>query len=443
MDDPILQSLLQALAVSPDNLPLRLMIVRHCLKADRTADALEHARALQPEQLEQDEDRLLLAQLYLDQNQPQTALPFCTGKLPRQALLRAKALLALGQNAQAQDAYRAAIGQDKSLEDAAFARQLDIQEGDGRPKLRVVANDNTNVTEIRRLLAPEEAPIRFADVGGLEDVKKQIHKRIILPFQKPSLFQRFRKRVGGGILLYGPPGCGKTLLARATAGECNARFLNVELSDILDMYIGESEKKLHAIFELARQQAPAVIFFDEVEALGGKRQYSRESTSSKLVSQFLSELDGFSRNNEGVLILASTNVPWALDSAFLRPGRFDRLVFIPPPDLPARRSILHLLLQGRPVEDRIDLDFLARNSGGFSGADLKNLVETAIDFAIEATMQEGNEVPVSDAHLKEALREVRPTTLEWLTSARNYAKYANESGLYNDVLDFLNKHGKG
>ena len=105
--------------------------------------------------------------------------------------------------------------------------------------------------------------------------------------------------------------------------------------------------------------------------------------------------------------------------------------------------ILQLLLQGRPVEDRIDLDFLARNSGGFSGADLKNLVETAIDLAIEATLQEGNEVPVSDAHLKEALREVRPTTLEWLTSARNYAKYANESGLYNDVLDFLNKHGKG
>lgn len=443
MDENTLNGLLQALAVSPDNLPLRLMIVRQLQSAGRTADALEQARPLQPEQVKQDDDRLLLAQLFLDQGLAESALPFCSSESPKLVLMRARALLALQQLDAAREAYRTAVTADKTLEDAALSRQLGNQDGDGRPKLRVVANDNTNVTEIRRLLAPEEAPVRFADVGGLEDVKKQIHKRIILPFQKPSLFQRFRKRVGGGILLYGPPGCGKTLLARATAGECNARFLNVELSDILDMYIGESEKKLHAIFELARQQAPAVIFFDEVEALGGKRQYSRESTSSKLVSQFLSELDGFSRNNEGVLILASTNVPWALDSAFLRPGRFDRLVFIPPPDQVARRSILQLLLQGRPVEDRIDLDFLARNTSGFSGADLKNLVETAIDLAIEATLQDGQDVPVSDAHLKEALREVRPTTLEWLTSARNYAKYANESGLYNDVLEFLNKHGKG
>lgn len=442
MDETTLKSLLQALTVSPDNAPLRLMIVRHYCMTNQMAKALPHAAPLQPEQLTQDEDRQLLAQLYLNENQPENSLRFCSGTLPALTLLRARALLATGQTASAQQAYSEALTLDKSLEDVVLARQLGLDNEINRPRLRVVANDNTNVTEIRRLLAPEEAPIRFADVGGLDDVKKQIHKRIILPFQKPSLFQRFRKRVGGGILLYGPPGCGKTLLARATAGECSARFLNVELSDILDMYIGESEKKLHAIFELARQQAPAVIFFDEVEALGGKRQYSRESTSSKLVSQFLSELDGFSRNNEGVLILASTNVPWAMDSAFLRPGRFDRLVFIPPPDLPARLSILQLLLQGRPVEDRIDFNFLAKNSSGFSGADLKNLVETAIDLAIEATLQDGHEIPVSDAHLKEALREVRPTTLEWLTSARNYAKYANESGLYNDVLDFLNRHGK-
>ena len=202
----------------------------------------------------------------------------------------------------------------------------------GGARLRVVSNDDTDDTEVHRLLMPREDKVTFADVGGLDDIKSAIRKRIILPFQKPSLFERFKKRIGGGILLYGPPGCGKTLLARATAGECAARFFNVTISDILDMYIGESERKLHAVFETARQSKPSVLFFDELEALGVKRQYHREGSSSKLVSQFLSELDGFSRNNQGVLVLGATNVPWDIDPAFHRPGRFDRVLFVPPPD---------------------------------------------------------------------------------------------------------------
>jgi SpoVK/Ycf46/Vps4 family AAA+-type ATPase len=291
-------------------------------------------------------------------------------------------------------------------------------------------------------VTPEERPICFADVGGLEEVKQQIRRKIILPYQKPSLFQRFRKQVGGGILLYGPPGCGKTLLARATAGECKARFFNVEIADILDMYMGESERKLHALFEQARAQTPAVLFFDEVEALAGKRQFTREATSSKLVSQFLSEMDGFAQRNSGVMILASTNVPWALDSAFLRPGRFDRMVFIPPPDLPARLEILGHLLRDRPQAAGLDLTPLAKAASGFSGADLKQWVETAADLAIEASLDTGEEQPISQQMLERALADLRPTTLDWLTTARNYARYSNESGQYNEVLDFLKKHGK-
>jgi SpoVK/Ycf46/Vps4 family AAA+-type ATPase len=294
-----------------------------------------------------------------------------------------------------------------------------------------------------RLLHPETKSVTFADVGGLAEVKKQIERRIIMPFQKPSLFQRFKKRVGGGILLYGPPGCGKTLLARATAGECKASFFNVAIHDILDMYIGESERKLHAIFDKARSSAPAVLFFDELEALAGKRQHTREATSAKLVSQFLSEMDGFSQNNSGVLILGATNVPWAVDAAFRRPGRFDRVLFVPPPDREAREAILRRLLEERPTDPGIDVAAIASRSSGFSGADLEHLVETASDEAIEASLGGKAEVPIGEAHLVAALRDVKPTTLEWLTTARNYARYANEAGQYDDVLDFLKKHGKG
>jgi SpoVK/Ycf46/Vps4 family AAA+-type ATPase len=284
--------------------------------------------------------------------------------------------------------------------------------------------------------------VTFAEVGGIDDIKAQIDKRIILPFQKPALFAKFKKRAGGGILLYGPPGCGKTLLARATAGQCNARFLNVAIEDVLDMWIGESERKLHALFEQARSATPAVMFFDELEALAGKREYTREATASKLVSQFLSEMDGFVKNNAGVLILAATNVPWAIDPAFRRPGRFDRVLFVPPPDRAARAAILGILLAGRPTAADVDAAALAARTSGFSGADLENLVDTAADRAIAASLAGNVEVPIDQRHLIAALGEIKPTTLEWLTTARNYARYSNEGGQYDEVLEFLRRHGK-
>jgi len=361
-------------------------------------------------------------------------------------LLRARVLLELGRHEDGRSAYAAAIAANAALEDADLRRSLSSNvrafNREGQPALKVIANDDTDASEVARLLSPQQEKVTFADVGGLAEVKQAIHRRIILPFKKPSIFRRFKKRAGGGILLYGPPGCGKTLLARATAGEVDAKFYSVSIADVLDMYIGESERKLHALFEKARQDSPAVLFFDEVEALGGKRQFSREGTSSKLVSQFLAEMDGFAQNNAGVLILGATNVPWAVDPAFRRPGRFDRVVFIPPPDREARVGILKLLLAERPATDDIEVGLIAERTSGFSGADLRELVETAVDEAIEESLASGRELPVSMAHLKTALAERKPTTLEWLTTARNYARYSNEAGQYDDVLAFLDKHGK-
>ncbi|KFN51714.1 hypothetical protein N790_14285 [Arenimonas malthae CC-JY-1] len=441
-----IDDLVQALIASPGNEILAGMVLRACIDA---GDAERLASVLEVEgtcfdahtALAEAGAALLAREGRLDEAQALAPTGSATA-----SLVKARQLLAAGDRARAREAYDRALAVNPTMDDPGFAAQLEgkvVSLGQARRNgVTSVANDDTGREEATRLLQPVAERIGFGAVGGLDEVKQQIRRRIITPFLKPTLFDRFRRRAGGGILMYGPPGCGKTLLARATAGECGATFLNVAISDVLDMYIGESERKLHALFEHARERAPAVIFFDEVEALGGKRQHSREAGTAKLVSQFLTELDGFAQGNNGVLVLGATNVPWAVDAAFRRPGRFDRVLFVPPPDQPAREQILRLELAGRPSEAGIDVASLARRTPGFSGADLRHLVETAVDEAIEESMDAGRECPLSMAHLERALGQLRPTTLEWLTTARNHARYANQGGQYDEVLAFLDRHGK-
>lgn len=447
MDDGSFKQLKEALRLSPENQSLLALVVSTHLEREELTEALAALENYSGDISGNDDLAYAAARTYLKSGDANKAVACLKGELPATLLLKATALLALDRRAEGYQAYQQAIAANPTLEDPVLAASLrskvvEFTSNRSGAKLRVISNDDTDATDIDRLIEPRQPPISFDAIGGLDEIKKTIHKKIILPYQKPGLFQRFKKRAGGGILMYGPPGCGKTLLARATAGECKAEFFNISISDVLDMYIGESERKLHALFERAREAAPAVLFFDEVEALGGKRHNTRDSTSSKLVSQFLSEMDGFAQNNHGVLILAATNVPWAVDAAFRRPGRFDRVLFVPPPDVVARKAILSALLVERPTESDIDVDYLAKRTSGFSGADLRELVETAVDEAIEASITLEAEQPISNRHLKEALNEVKPTTLEWLTSARNYARYANEGGQYNDVLEFLKRHGK-
>ena len=438
-------ALLAALRESPGNGTLRGLVLRACLDDGDAAALVEALRVAGAAGLDdglcERSSRLLLHGGMVDE-----VASIAPEGSAMASLVVAHQRLAQGDRSGAQQAYREALSLNPTLDDPALSAELAGKvvslAAARRGALASLANDDTSADDALRLLQPPAERIDFSDVGGLDAVKQQIRRRIITPFVKPSLFDRFKRRAGGGILMYGPPGCGKTLLARATAGECGARFINVAITDVLDMYIGESERKLHEIFELARRSSPAVVFFDEIEALGGKRQHSREATSAKLVSQFLTELDGFAQNNGGVLILGATNVPWSVDPAFRRPGRFDRVLFVPPPDQAARRGILALELKGRPSAGDLDLDGLARRTPGFSGADLRNLVETAVDEAIEASLQDGQERPLTAEHLRAALAQTKPTTLEWLTSARNHARYANQGGQYDEVLDFLKHNGE-
>jgi SpoVK/Ycf46/Vps4 family AAA+-type ATPase len=278
--------------------------------------------------------------------------------------------------------------------------------------------------------------VTFADVGGLEDVKKAIRRAIILPFQRPDLYEKYGRTAGGGVLLYGPPGCGKTLLARATAGECGLPFLNIRIEEILDPYFGISERNLHDAFEQARRVAPCVLFIDELDAIAFTRRRYTSNVGRPLVDQLLQELDAIGAENENVLVLAATNAPWDVDEAMKRPGRFDRLVFVPPPDEQARRTILELALAPRPV-DGIDARRLAKQTPLFSGADLTALVERAVDAVIDEALDTGVERPLRAADVEAAMRGLRPTTHEWLASARNYVDFANEGGRYDEVAAFL------
>jgi AAA+ superfamily predicted ATPase len=448
-----LQSLREALAVSPANVPLLMLYAQACideLSFDEARRAYEQVLAQEPERVEA---KLGIAQLlqltgHISEAIVRTeALVQADPKLAECWLLLSRLELADGDHRSAAEHYQKALQLRPALKDNALEKLVGLSgrgaataSAGGTEKDRWPDDEDDYDDELsaERLTDEVSRPgISFADVGGMEEVKEEIRMKIIYPLQNRDLFRAYGKKLGGGVLLYGPPGCGKTLISQATAGEIRSNFISVALHQILDLYIGNSEKNLHQLFQLARDHAPTILFFDEVDALAADRKDLRESGMRTLINQFLAEMDGNVANNEGILILGATNAPWHLDAAFRRPGRFDRIIFIPPPDEDARIAIIELMAKEKPVE-RLDVAMLARKTKGFSGADLKAMFDITTEQALARAMREGRVVPLTTEELLQTARDLRPSAKAWFESAKNYALYANQSGFYDDVLSFLN-----
>ncbi|GAA4106470.1 ATP-binding protein [Aquimarina addita] len=433
MSKDFIDDLLEALSFSPDNIPLRLRIAKSYL--DRSNYPLAEEQYVEVLKLNgaSTEAKFGLAQCYFRLEKTAAAeiileelISYDPTEIEYLELL-CYCHLQEDNIVEAKETYQQLLSLDKTYQNADFDKVLRLQ------TTNEDAGDFIDEDAVQFLKKPT---INFADVGGMDEVKNQISLKIIKPLEHKDLYKAYGKKIGGGILLYGPPGCGKTHLARATAGEINANFISIGINDILDMWIGSSEQNLHEIFETARQNTPCVIFIDEIDALGANRSDMNKSAGRNVINQFLAELDGIESDNDGILVLGATNTPWHLDPAFRRPGRFDRIIFVSPPDLSAKTAIYEIMLKDKPV-DKIDHKALAKAAKEFSGADILASIDVAIEQKLMQSFSDGIPKPLTTKDILKAIKSIKPSTKEWFTTSKNYALYANDSGLYDEILSYL------
>jgi transitional endoplasmic reticulum ATPase len=433
MSDEIIKNLLEALEVSPENVPLRLQVAGMLMAEKKYEEATrQYQDVLQRSYGNVKAQAGLAAGYYFQQKYSAAIIVYeqmQNDMTTADQVLYIKCLIKEDSMEQALSNYQQVLALHPGFIDEEIDSHLRM------PSASNSISEDLDFLDDEEYLM-EKPSLRFSDVGGMEKVKEEISIKIIQPLKNPELYKAFGKKSGGGILLYGPPGCGKTFIAKATAGEIDAKFISIGLHDILDMWIGNSEKNLHEIFELARRNKPCVLFFDEVDAMGASRSDLKQSAMRHVINQFLAELDGVSSDNEGVLVLAATNAPWSVDAAFRRPGRFDRIIFVAPPDEAARINMLQTMLQSKPVGE-VDVKKIAAATTDYSGADLNAVIDIAVEEKLRESMSKGSIQVLTTNNLLAAVKQHKPTTSEWFASARNYALYSNESGLYDDILKYL------
>lgn len=267
-----------------------------------------------------------------------------------------------------------------------------------------------------KVVAKADNTLAFADIGGLEELKEEIRFKIIEPLKNPDLFDYYGKKAGGGILMYGPPGCGKTLIAKATAHEAKVNFIHVKGSDIKSKFVGETEKNIEELFAKARQSQPAIIFFDEFEALGGDRS-DASAYERSAVAQLLTEMDGVDAKGQQLLLLAATNEPWSIDPALRREGRLGSTIFIPPPDDVSRKAIFQIEMASKPVAN-VEYDELATLTDGLSGADIKSICEMATDIPLKESMKTTQRRSITMEDMKQGISKINSVLPQWFTKAR-------------------------
>jgi len=387
VDPELLAGLRAAVEAVPDNLALRLHVAALLLEAGRPAESLEHSSAV-----------LALAP---GQRDAAALAERATGALPHSPFPVAGPYPAVAPE----------------------------------PQHRGASVDQWVLGEV------EEPRTTLADVGGMPALKRWLRTAFLSSLRDPQMRRLFGRSLRGGLLMYGPPGCGKTFLARAVAGELQASFLRIDLAHVVDMWLGYSRRSIHEIFETGRASAPCLLYLDQLDAIGPRRAGRRHSIGRGVVDQLVAELYSASEEHEGVFVIAATEHPWDVDALLRRPGRLDHRLLVLPPDLEAREAIIRGVLAGRPLADDLDLGALAARTDKYSAADLAQLCESAAAAAQEASIVSNSSRPIALADFTRGLHEIRPSTPSWFDLARDYARFAAEPGSYDDLVTYLRAHG--
>lgn len=424
----LIRALEEAAASDPENTALQTHLASLLLESGRPADALVHLERVLGREPDHVEALGLAARAAETMDDSRAA----GWRRLYQLLAQSPTSTPPASTADAADAGDAALPQGPPAES-------------GTTSERVVAAPDGETTDWDRFLQeillesghPER--VSLSDVGGMTDVKERLEQSFLGPLRHPELRHQYGTHLRGGLLLWGPPGCGKTFLARAIAGEIDATFFPIGLHQVLDMWLGNSEKQLHEMFEMARRSTPSVLFFDELDAIGHSRMNLGRSAARNVVAQLLSELDGVEASNEGIFVIGATNQPWDVDPALRRPGRFDRTMLVLPPDTEARMAILEYHMRDRPL-GAVDLMKVAKATDGMSGADLRLVCEDAAQRALGRAICTSSAEPIGQDDFGEALKAAQPTTSAWLASARNHVRYANDVGQYDELAAYLKQH---